>query len=78
MKKNQYYKLPNSDFVATSLPLFKFLEPREQKILKMHYGLDGYTVHTLVEIGNEFNVSPSMIGKVEKVAINKLHNVDLF
>jgi len=34
--------------------MLDFLTPRERKIIKMRFGLEGGDVHTLEEVGKEF------------------------
>ena len=48
------------------------LRPKEEKILRMRYGIGMDDNHTLAEIGLEFNVSSSRIGDITKNAIKKL------
>jgi len=48
------------------------LTPREQKILKMRFGLDGNWAHTLEEVGKEFGVTRERIRQIEAKALMKL------
>ena len=48
------------------------LTPREQKILKMRFGLDSGKTHTLEEVGSEFGVTRERIRQIEAKALNKL------
>ena len=48
------------------------LTPREQKILKMRFGLDTGKTHTLEEVGSEFGVTRERIRQIEAKALNKL------
>lgn len=48
------------------------LTPREQKILKMRFGLDGEWAHTLEEVGKEFGVTRERIRQIEAKALMKL------
>ncbi len=48
------------------------LTPREQKILRMRFGLDGEWAHTLEEVGKEFGVTRERIRQIEAKALNKL------
>jgi len=50
----------------------QFLTPREQKILKMRFGLDGERSHTLEEVGKEFGVTRERIRQIEAKALQKL------
>ena len=48
------------------------LQPREQKILKMRFGLDDGVTHTLEEVGNEFGVTRERIRQIEFKALEKI------
>lgn len=50
------------------------LTPREQRILKLRFGLNGESKHTLVEIGNVFNLSRERIRQISYKALRKLYN----
>ncbi|MBI2635586.1 MAG: sigma-70 family RNA polymerase sigma factor [Parcubacteria group bacterium] len=54
------------------------LSPREQKILKMRFGLEDGVTHTLEEVGNEFGVTRERIRQIEFKALEKIrehHNL---
>lgn len=48
------------------------LSDREQKIIKMRFGLDGGKSHTLEEVGQEFAVTRERIRQIEAKALSKL------
>jgi len=48
------------------------LDPREQKILKMRFGLEDGVTHTLEEVGQMFNVTRERIRQIEAKALSKL------
>lgn len=48
------------------------LSPREQKILKMRFGLDDGVTHTLEEIGREFGVTRERIRQIEAKALDRI------
>lgn len=52
--------------------MLDFLTPREQKILRMRFGLDDGKTHTLEEVGQEFGVTRERIRQIEAKALAKL------
>ena len=52
--------------------LEQILNPREYKIIKMRYGLEGHVEHTLEQVGNEFSVTRERIRQIESKALEKL------
>ena len=48
------------------------LTPREQKILRMRFGLDDGINHTLEEVGKEFGVTRERIRQIEAKALDKI------
>lgn len=48
------------------------LIPRELEIIERRFGLNGYPVQTLSEIGKRFRISRERIRQLERIALNKL------
>ncbi|CAN0619750.1 RNA polymerase, sigma 70 (sigma D) factor [Burkholderia multivorans] len=48
------------------------LSPREAKVLRMRYGLDTASEHTLEEVGKQFDVTRERIRQIEGKAMRKL------
>ena len=48
------------------------LSEREQKIIKMRFGIGGERPHTLEEVGSEFSVTRERIRQIEAKALSKL------
>lgn len=48
------------------------LQPREERVLSLRYGLDDGVVRTLEEVGKEFNVTRERIRQIEVKAVKKL------
>ncbi|WP_237380535.1 MULTISPECIES: RNA polymerase sigma factor RpoD [unclassified Cupriavidus] len=48
------------------------LSPREAKVLRMRFGLDTNTEHTLEEVGKQFDVTRERIRQIEAKAMRKL------
>lgn len=52
--------------------IIKGLSDREQKIIKMRFGVGGGRPHTLEEVGNEFAVTRERIRQIEAKALSKM------
>ena len=52
--------------------VLQLLTPREQKILRMRFGLEDGRSHTLEEVGQEFGVTRERIRQIEAKALAKL------
>lgn len=50
------------------------LTPREEKVIRLRYGLDDGRQRTLEEVGKEFNVTRERIRQIESKALRKLRN----
>ena len=50
------------------------LTPREEKVLRLRYGVDDGRPRTLEEVGKEFNVTRERIRQIEAKALRKLRN----
>lgn len=50
------------------------LRPRERRVLRLHFGLDGNHPRTLEEVGREFGVSRERIRQVEQRALRSLRH----
>ena len=48
------------------------LSPREEKVLRLRFGLSDGHEHTLEEIGEDFAVTRDRIRQIEAVALHKL------
>ena len=54
--------------------VLKTLTPREEKVLKLRFGLDDGNPKTLEEVGKEFNVTRERIRQIEAKALRKLRH----
>ena len=48
------------------------LEEREKDILLRRYGLSGYDIHTLEQVGEAFNITRERVRQIEKKTLAKL------
>ena len=48
------------------------LTPREERVLRMRFGIGTYTDHTLEEVGQQFSVTRERIRQIEAKALRKL------
>ena len=58
----------------TTRDLLANLSPREAKVLKMRFGIDMATDHTLEEVGRQFDVTRERIRQIEAKALRKLRH----
>ena len=69
-----------SDSVASTmlkeqlLGVLDTLTPREEKVLRLRYGIDDGKPRTLEEVGREFNVTRERIRQIEAKALRKLRH----
>ena len=54
--------------------LLKTLTPREERIIKMRFGMEDGSEHTLEEVGNSFAVTRERIRQIEAKALRKLRH----
>lgn len=64
----------DKELAEVTRTLLSTLQPREEKILRLRFGLDGQPAETLEKIGQTFNVSKERIRQIEKKALRKLRN----
>jgi len=50
------------------------LAPREQRILRLRYGLANGKYHTLEEVGQKFGLTRERIRQIERQALHRLRN----
>ena len=56
------------------LEVLNTLTPREEKVLRLRYGIDDGKIRTLEEVGKEFNVTRERIRQIEAKALRKLRH----
>lgn len=64
----------NDDLKEKVREVLKTLTPREEKVLKMRFGIDVASEHTLEEVGKDFSVTRERIRQIEVKALRKLRH----
>jgi RNA polymerase primary sigma factor len=64
----------NLSLIEQTSSILKTLTPREEKILKMRYGLEDGSEHTLEQVGQTFAVTRERIRQIEAKALRKLRH----
>lgn len=64
----------NDDVKERVRKVLKTLTPREEKVLKMRFGIDVASEHTLEEVGKDFSVTRERIRQIEVKALRKLRH----
>ncbi len=59
---------------AVTKEILESLTPREAKVLRMRFGIDMNTDHTLEEVGKQFDVTRERIRQIEAKALRKLRH----
>jgi RNA polymerase primary sigma factor len=64
----------DSGLKETTHSVLAGLTPREAKVLRMRFGIDMNTDHTLEEVGKQFDVTRERIRQIEAKALRKLRH----
>lgn len=64
----------NNDLKNRVRQILKTLTPREEKVLKMRFGIDVASEHTLEEVGRDFGVTRERVRQIEVKALRKLRH----
>jgi len=77
--KNPDSTLPDSDLLQESMRqeirrVLKTLSPREEKIIKMYFGIDQDRPYTLEEIGDHFNLTRERVRQIKERALIRLRH----
>jgi len=64
----------NLNLREQTVQVLKTLTPREEKIIKMRFGLEDGSEHTLEEVGQNFAVTRERIRQIEAKALRKLRH----
>ncbi len=72
--KQPISEISSKELYDVILKLLSTLQPREEKILRLRFGIGGKPEETLEKIGKSFNVSKERIRQIEKKALQKLRH----
>lgn len=64
----------NSNLRETTTRILATLTPREERVLRMRFGIGMNTNHTLEEVGQQFSVTRERIRQIEAKALRKLQH----
>ena len=62
----------DKDFRNSTREILESLTPEEAKVLKMRFGIDMSTDHTLEEVAKQFDITRERIREIEEKAARKL------
>ena len=63
-----------SSLKEVSAQMLSSLTPREERVLRMRFGIGMATDHTLEEVGKQFSVTRERIRQIEAKALTKLQH----
>ena len=66
--------ITNLNLVEQTRKILATLTPREEKVLRMRFGIGEDSDHTLEEVGQDFNVTRERIRQIEAKALRKLRH----
>jgi RNA polymerase primary sigma factor len=69
-----YEAVKNKELADRVTGILATLSPREEKIIRLRFGIGENAEYTLEEIGKRFNVSRERIRQIEKKALNRLRH----
>jgi RNA polymerase sigma factor (sigma-70 family) len=55
--------------------LLSMLNPRQQQVLRLHFGMEDDICHSLDQIGKMLGISKERARQIEKLAVNKLRSL---
>jgi RNA polymerase primary sigma factor len=70
-----YEELVRRELTHTMNTLLGMLSPRQQQVLRLHFGMEDDTCHSLAEIGSILGISKERARQIEQQALEKLHKL---
>lgn len=75
--EDKSFSKPDDDFIEKDkkekiISVLNRLNPKEQQVIVLRYGLNNTKVHTLEEIGKKLNLTRERIRQIETIALKKL------
>ena len=71
---NPSFAVANLNLVDQTQKVLATLTPREERVLRMRFGIGEESHHTLEEVGQDFNVTRERIRQIEAKALRKLRH----
>jgi RNA polymerase primary sigma factor len=72
--ESPYDMVQNRELSSRVTDVLSTLTEREEKIIRLRFGIGESAEYTLEEIGKRFNVSRERIRQIEKKALNRLRH----